>query len=138
MSDAALPGSPDGAGIHLHLPQLKRIEEMLSKALAGKPEQAWYTLEQAHARKYGEGKGVSLQSVRNCLALQPRGGMPDGWQSGRKVWAAASIEEWLLVDDLGLPPYLEKHNPRVRVPERIVLANARHLREYPAIQERAS
>lgn len=119
-------------GIALRLPQLEIIEQLLRAALNG-TGQRWYTLEQAHTRKHGAiPGGVSLSTVRNCLALQPRGGIPDGWASGRKVWRADTIEEWCKMDDTTLPEYLAAYAPHLRVPSRIIEANKRHVLEYQA------
>lgn len=129
------PETPLLPGIALKLPQLEVIEGLLRDAL-GKSGQRWYTLDQAYRRKYGSiPGGISKATVRNCIALQPRGGIPDGWSSGRKVWRSETIEEWLEVDDSTLADYLAIHNPGVRVPERIIEANKRHVVEYPQNNE---
>lgn len=127
--------SPMLPGIALRLPQLSVIENLLRDALTG-AGQRLYTLEQAHVKKYGSiPGGVSISSIRNCLAMQPRGGIPDGWCSGRKVWYAATIDEWCQVDDQHLAEYLAVYAPHLRVPGRIIEANKRHVIEYSANQE---
>jgi hypothetical protein len=129
-ANGAVPSEPlPAAGaespqpISIRLPQLDRIEAMLIAALEGRAAQAWYTLEQAwrlkFASKAGEANAISLSSIKVEMAFQPKGGIPDGWQSNRKVWTEASVEEWLLIDDAGLEAYLKKHNPNRRVPARI-------------------
>jgi hypothetical protein len=124
----------DPAGLVIELPQLKRIESMLLAVLEERPAQAWYTLEQAWRVKYGSSpKGVSLQTLRNCLALQPKGGLPDGWQSGRKAWTGPTVAEWCLVDDIHLGAYLDRVCPGRRVPTRIQTAVEKHLKEYPSL-----
>ncbi|MFZ2635546.1 MAG: hypothetical protein WAX33_04315 [Rectinemataceae bacterium] len=136
LEPPALP-APMVPGLFLQLPQLAEILGKLDAVIDG-TGQRWYTLEQAHTRKYGAlHGGVSLATIRNTLAMQPRGGIPDGWQSGRKVWRADTIEEWCLVDDAHLGEYLLKHNPRVSVPKRILEANERHVQEYPSIVQEA-
>jgi hypothetical protein len=131
QTESAVPSEPlPAAGgpvpypsIVLDLPQLARLERMLEAALEGRGGQAWYTLEQAWRRKFASSAGVegaiSLSSIKMDMALQPRGGVPDGWQSNRKVWKEESVEEWCLVDDGHLEEYLKKHNPNRRVPARI-------------------
>ena len=124
-------------GIALNLPQLAVIENLLLDALNG-TGQRWFTLEQAHVRKHGAiPGGVSLSSVRNSLAMQPRGGIPDGWISGRKVWLAETIAEWCKVDDQHLEEYLAVYAPHLRVPGRIIEANKRHVMEYPPTANKA-
>lgn len=106
----------------LKIPQLDEIRDLVSRALEGRARQAFYTLPQAwrlkHAAVVEEG-AVSLETFKKNRALQPRGGVPDGWVSNRKVWTEASIEEWLAVTDDGLAAYLAKHNPAARIPDRI-------------------
>lgn len=116
MSDAP-------SAIPLVLPQLDEIMAKLDAVLAGRLPQAWYTLDQcwrlkfaAHAGKEG---AIALGTIKNDPALQPRGGIPDDTQSNRKVWSAATVEEWLLVADAGLAAYLARVNPRRKVPDRI-------------------
>lgn len=122
-------------GIALRLPQLEVIENLLRAALDG-TGQRWYTLEQAHTRKHGSiPGGVSLATVRNSLALQPRGGIPDGWISGRKVWRTETVDEWCKVDDQHLGEYLAVYAPHLRVPGRILEANKRHVSKYTAAEE---
>ena len=126
---------PAVPGLYLKLPQLEYMTELLEVAL-GSVGQRWYTLRQAHAKKYGAGEGgVSLATIRNSIAMQPRGGIPDAWHSGNKTWAAETIDEWCMVDDLHLEEYLARHNPLVSVPERIRENNRRRLMEYPPEQQ---
>ena len=124
----------DESALSIKLPQLERIESMLVAVLQEKPAQAWYTLDQAWREKFGSSpKGISLQTLRNCLALQPKGGVPDGWQSGRKAWKGATVAAWCLVDDTGLADYLERVCPGRRVPDRISVAIEKRSQEYPSI-----
>jgi len=121
-------------GIALRLPQLEIIENLLRAALDG-TGQRWYTLDQGYVRKFGSSPGgISLSSLRNCLAMQPRGGVPDGWISGRKVWRTETIEVWSMVDDQHLEEYLAAYAPHLRVPTRILEANKRHVIEYPTAE----
>ena len=118
--------------IALKLPQLEIIENLLKAALDG-TGQRLYTLQQAHARKYGVlPGGVSYSTIGNYLAMQPRGGIPDGWCSGRKVWKADTVEEWCTVDDQKLEEYLACYAPHVGGPTRIKAANKRNLCRYPS------
>jgi len=133
MDYPELEEKPMMPGLVLKLPQLEVIEQLLHAALDGSG-QRWYTLEQAHYKKHGAlPGGVSLKTIRNTLALQPRGGLPDGWISGRKAWRAETIEEWYQIDDTNLEAYLRMYAPHLRVPKRIQEANARHAIEYTAL-----
>jgi len=133
MDYPELEEKPMMHGLVLKLPQLEVIEQLLHAALDGSG-QRWYTLEQAHYKKHGAlPGGVSLKTIRNTLALQPRGGLPDGWISGRKAWRAETIEEWCQIDDTNLEAYLRMYAPHLRVPKRIQEANARHAIEYTAL-----
>jgi hypothetical protein len=122
-------GAPLPALIPIRLPQLEALDAKLDAILAGRTGQTWYTLEQAWRLKFagraGEEGAVSLSSIKMERALQPRGGIPDGWQSNRKTWKEESIEEWLLIDDAGLEAYLKVNNPGRRIPARIVQALAK-------------
>jgi hypothetical protein len=117
----AQPSAPQR--FEISLPQLDALQAKLDAILEGRGVQTWYTLEQAWRLKFagraGEEGAISLQSIKNELAFQPRGGLPDTWQSNRKVWLEATIEAWLLVDDAGLAAYLKVTNPRRRIPDRI-------------------
>jgi hypothetical protein len=114
--------SSSGSGIELRLPQLEHIEQLLEQALEGRPKQAFYTLSQAwrlkHAAVIEEG-APSLDTFKKSRAYQPKGGVPDGWVSNKKVWTDATIEEWLTVTDDGLTEYLKKYNPACQIPDRI-------------------
>lgn len=107
----------------ISLPQLDRLENMLKLALSGQQDQAWFTLEQAYQRKFGKTGGPSLQSIKNTRALQPRGGEPDAWQSGRRVWTFSSVREWLDINDGNLEEYLGRLKYVLEVPDRIQSAN---------------
>jgi hypothetical protein len=139
MTDLEFKPDPAAAnpGILIRLPQLDLIEDMLRAVIDGSG-QRWYTLAQAHQRKYGIMKGgIALSTLKNCLAMQPKGGLPDSWISGRKVWSAATVEEWCKVSDENLADYLKIYAPHLRVPARIIESNKRHREEYPALaQER--
>ena len=104
--------------VALVLPQLTTITEMLERALSGAATAEWYTIEQAYKAKYGDpNNGPSLVTLKKNLALQPRGGIPDGWQQSRKVWRRETITRWILVDDTTLADYLAEVAPGTRVPQ---------------------
>lgn len=137
IENKAETSGTNNPGIIIRLPQLDLIENMLRAVIDGSG-QRWYTLAQAHQRKHGILKGgISFNTLRNTLAFQPKGGIPDSWISGRKVWSAATVEEWCKVHDENLADYLKKYAPHLRVPSRIVEANKRHREEYMLTQERS-
>jgi hypothetical protein len=108
--------------IPIELPQLDEIRTMLEAVLEGRPRQEWFTLEQAWRLKYAalmpEG-AISYQTVRATRALQPCGGRPDGWASGKKIWKDATVQEWLAVCDDDLEEYLKKYGSGSPIPIRI-------------------
>jgi hypothetical protein len=128
--------SDTNPGIAIRLPQLDAIAARLEEVLEGRPRQAWYTIEQAWRLKYAaviEEGAPSLDVVKKARALQPHGGVPDGWASGKKVWRDATILEWLEITDDGLPEYLAAYNPACEIPERIFEAIKRR-KTFPAIR----
>jgi hypothetical protein len=118
--------------VTLNLPQLTKILNTLESMNLDKHGQHWYTLTQACAFKFGEKpKGISTHTIRTCCALQPRGGIPDAFQSNRKVWEASTIERWCLVTDETLEEYLKEVCPGRMIPERIARALAKHRADGP-------
>lgn len=127
---AAGEGAPlQQALIPIRLPQIEALNAKLDAILEGRTGQTWYTLEQAWRLKFagraGDEGAISLSTIKTDMALQPCGGIPDGWQSNRKVWKESTVEEWLFVDDAGLEDYLKARNPRRRMPARIKQALAK-------------
>lgn len=127
------------SGLEIHLPELSEIVAKLDAVLEGRTLQEFFTIEQAWRRKFAgqvdEGS-ISLATLKNTRALQPRGGKEDGWISNRRVWRAATVEEWLTVDDDGLADYLTRCGATARVPDRIVEA-VRGRRRAALIREKA-
>jgi len=75
----------------IHLPVIEALKDILEYAPDHSGDHYWYTLRQAVSRKFGL-DGIAYSSIRNCQALQPKGGLPDGLQAyldrvcpGRKV-----------------------------------------------------
>jgi hypothetical protein len=120
--------------VPLELPQLDLITEMLERALARSATAEWYTIEQAYVTKYGDPEnGPSLGTIKNYLALQPRGGTPDGWQQSKKAWRRETIERWVKVDDTTLAQYLAECSPGMKPPAFIEKALSRR----PSMEIRA-
>lgn len=113
-------------GVLLDFPQLDQIAEMLERALAKTATAEWYTIEQAYVAKYGDPEhGPSMSTIKNYLALQPRGGTPDGWQQSKKAWRRETIERWVKVDDTTLTVYLAEFSPGTKPPAFIEKALSR-------------
>lgn len=108
----------DSPSIVIHLPVIEALKGILEYAPDHSRDHYWYTLRQAVSRKFGL-DGIAYSSIRNCQALQPKGGLADGWNSGRKTWTRATVEEWCEVDDAGLQAYLDRVCPGRKVPPRI-------------------
>jgi hypothetical protein len=94
------------------------IKNLIQQALEQSGKHYWYTLPQAFRSKFGL-DGVAFSSICNCQALQPRGGIPDAWQSGKKTWTQDTVDEWCKIDDLRLQSYLDRVAPGRRAPARI-------------------
>ncbi len=117
--------------MHLDIPELTEIKLMLKELCSTLvTHQEWYNLEQAYRIKYGRLEktmngsavvysfdGPSYNSIKQTLALQPAGGIPDGWGNQRKLWKHETVMEWIKVDDTGLEEYLKKVAPLVKVPD---------------------
>lgn len=53
--------------------------------------------------------GCSLSTYRTNRFYQIKGGIPDGYVGGRKVWSRESLMEWVNLKDDELPAYHEKY-----------------------------
>lgn len=91
----------------LDLPEIEKIENKLDeiKRLLGSPflEKAWYTSEDCWKLK----GGCALSTFKAQKQYQCKGGRPDAYVGGRKVWSRESVAEWLQVTDEKLPEYLK-------------------------------
>lgn len=104
-------------GVLLDFPQLDKIAEMLERALAKTATAEWYTIEQAYVAKFGNPEhGPAMSTFKDNLALQPRGGIPDGWQQSKKAWRRETVGKWLCVDDTTLADYLAECSPGKKIP----------------------
>ena len=112
--------------MELEIPQLDVIEQKLDLAISRTGAQCgmWFTLEQAYSFKFGK-NGPALSTIRNNLALQPRGGYPDDWAQTKKVWKRETVERWVLVTDSTLADYLAEVAPEQKVPEFITISNSK-------------
>lgn len=53
--------------------------------------------------------GCALNTFRTNRFYQPKGGIPDGYVGGRKVWSKATVMEWIPLTDDQLPEYHNKY-----------------------------
>ena len=82
------------------IPQLiDRVEKLSASVemMQREPHEAkrWFTLQDA----WGIRGGASYNTFRNDPLDQPRLGMPDGHQHGRRVWSRETIERWATITD---------------------------------------
>lgn len=81
----------------------------LKEEIAGKQDSAlvsqWYNDEQCWQLK----GGMALNTYRNNRFFQCKGGIPDGYVGGRKVWSRDSVREWLNLTDDELEDYHKKY-----------------------------
>ena len=97
---------PELAEIKCELADIKKDILQLKQGDKALLTQKWYTLEACCALK-GGGKLNTYKSVR---FYQPKGGIPDGYVTGRKVWERSTVAEWLGITDEELPQYHEKYH----------------------------
>lgn len=65
----------------------------------------WYNDEQCWKLK----GGMALSTYRTNRYYQVKGGIPDAYVGGRKVWNKASVLEWLPLTDNELVAYHQKY-----------------------------
>ena len=65
----------------------------------------WYNDQQCWELK----GGMSLSTYRSNRFYQCKGGVPDAYVGGRKVWSRESVIEWLKLPDADLPGYHQKY-----------------------------
>lgn len=68
--------------------------------------QEWYNDEQCWKLK----GGMALSTYRTKRFYQIKGGIPDGYVGGRKVWSKKSVIEWLPLTDDELIEYHQRYN----------------------------
>ena len=82
------------------------IQELKKLVLVAELKKHWYTLEECAALK----GGGALNTYKSIRFYQPKGGIPDGRVSGRKVWSRETVAEWLPITDDELPKYHQKYH----------------------------
>lgn len=74
---------------------LKEIRELKAVMVTPSLTKMWYTDEDCWKLK----GGGSLSTYRSNRYHQCKGGVPDGYVGGRKVWNKESVLEWLPLTD---------------------------------------
>ena len=65
----------------------------------------WYNDQQCWELK----GGMSLSTYRSNRFYQCKGGVPDAYVGGRKVWSRESVMEWVKLSDADLQDYHQKY-----------------------------
>ena len=65
----------------------------------------WYNDQQCWELK----GGMSLSTYRSNRFYQCKGGIPDSYVGGRKVWSRESVMEWVTIPDADLQEYHQKY-----------------------------
>lgn len=97
----------------VELPELETIiseltslkTQLLEKNVDNRLVSAWYNDQQCWELK----GGMALSSYRSNRYFQIKGGIPDSYVGGRKVWSRESVQEWLNVTDDQLENYHLKY-----------------------------
>lgn len=86
---------------------LKKLEEITKLVATNKNimSQQFYNDEQCWNLK----GGMALTTYRSNRYYQCKGGIPDAYVGGRKVWSRESVLEWLYVTDDQLENYHKKY-----------------------------
>lgn len=92
---------PEIKTILLELADIKRQVQENQNTLT----QQWYNDEQCWKLK----GGMALSTYRTNRYYQVKGGIPEAYVGGRKVWSRASVEEWLPLTDDELEEYHRKY-----------------------------
>ena len=97
--------------MELVIPEIKLILDELSELKNKVQEeknslnQYWYNDEQCWNLK----GGMALSTYRTNRFYQVKGGIPDAYVGGRKVWSRESVQEWLPLSDKELMEYHLKY-----------------------------
>lgn len=94
------------------LEELKKLKELINKPISSNSDwsQQWFNDKQCWEKK----GGMALATYRNERFYQCKGGIPDGYVGGRKVWKKESVLEWVNLTDSELPAYHEKYKTGAR------------------------
>ncbi len=92
---------------------LKEISDIKNMVAADKADKdfnnlfnsQWYNDKQCWELK----GGMSLSTYRSNRFYQCKGGIPDSYVGGRKVWSRESVMEWIKLSDADLQAYHQKY-----------------------------
>lgn len=91
--------------INLILTEIKELKYQIQNNSKNELNQEWYNDEQCWKLK----GGMALSTYRSNRFYQIKGGIPDSYVGGRKVWSKASLIEWIPLSDNELPDYHTKY-----------------------------
>lgn len=91
--------------INLILKEIQELKNQLQIQKESEVKQEWYNDEQCWKLK----GGMALSTYRSNRYYQIKGGIPDAYVGGRKVWSKASVMEWITLIDEELPDYHKKY-----------------------------
>ena len=92
------------------LDEISKIKNMVAaekdkQSFESRLTSQWYNDQQCWELK----GGMSLNTYRTNRFYQCKGGIPDAYVGGRKVWSRESVVEWLKLPDSDLPEYHLKY-----------------------------
>lgn len=87
------------------LDEIKELKKQIQNQPEIETESEWYNDEQCWQKK----GGMALSTYRSNRYYQIKGGIPDGYVGGRKVWRRESVMEWLPLTDSELENYHLKY-----------------------------
>jgi len=88
------------------LNEISKLKSILTENINSTEWQAeWYNDEACWQKK----GGCSLSTYRSNRFFQCKGGIPDAYVGGRKVWSRASVQEWAKLTDDKLEEYHKKY-----------------------------
>lgn len=93
---------PEIKTLAVEISEIKKVIENISKPNL---TAEWYNDEQCWQLK----GGFALNTYRTNRFYQCKGGIPDGYVGGRKVWSRESVLEWLPLTDEQLVAYHAKY-----------------------------
>lgn len=84
---------------------LKKLDEIENRLKSPVEEKQWYTSKECWEIK----GGCAFSTFQTKREYQCKGGIPDGYIGGRKVWSRDSVMEWVRLTDKDLPEYHKKY-----------------------------
>lgn len=87
------------------LKELKELKEIGLKTNTDGFTSEWYNDKQCWEKK----GGMALATYRTNRFYQIKGGVPDAYVGGRKVWSKESLLEWVFLPDSALEEYHKKY-----------------------------